>query len=211
MNTRRLVPLSKRVGLVAILAMPLVAVAQNSNSGSGNSRSYSDSSNMNDKSYLPFTHSGYWGINLGASDYEQHCTPGFACNNPDIGGKIYVGGKFNKWLGAEVGYVNVGKLERNGGDTSAQGINLSLVGTLPLNKAFSAFAKVGTTYGWTKTEGNVGATGKKDDFGLSYGAGVGYNVTETMQVVAEWDRHNFEFADEDAKVDMYSVGLKMRF
>jgi OmpA-OmpF porin, OOP family len=211
MKGPHLVSAMKRFVSIAAMTLPLAAVAQGTQGYSNNQRYSTSSGSPSDKSWLPFTHSGYWGFNLGAPDYEKNCAAGFSCKDPNVGGKIYLGGQFNQWLGAEIGYVNMGKLERNGGDTSAYGVNLSLVGTLPVNDVFSAFAKVGTTYGWTKTEGAVGPTGKADDFGLSYGAGVGFNLSPRIQLLAEWDRQSFKFVDQKADVDLYSVGLRFRF
>jgi OOP family OmpA-OmpF porin len=202
----------KQVALCVAIVLPLSAMAQTTSGESYSNRGYqSSASASNEKSWLPFTSSGYWGFNLGTPDYEKNCQPGFSCSDPDVGGKIYTGGQFNKWLGMELGYVNFGELERNGGDTKAHGVNLSVVGTVPMGTVVSAFAKVGTTYGWTKTEGVIGRTGKADDFGLSYGAGLGFNLSAQTQLLVEWDRHNLKFADRDSDVDMYSVGLKFRF
>lgn len=207
---------ARRATWFAAVLLPLGAMAQSGTSGStsgaaDNTYQRSSYQNAHNKSWLPYTENGYWGFNLGAPDYEKNCTAGFNCKDPDVGGKIYIGGQFNRWLGLEAGYVNVGELERNGGDTSAHGLNVSLVGTVPFNDVFSAFAKVGTTYGWTKTEGAVGATGKRDDFGLSYGAGLGFSLSPRTQLLVEWDRHDFKFVDQRAEVDMYSVGLRFRF
>lgn len=208
MNYRSLSPLV----LLAVAAMPLAASAQDSSYDNSRTRDNTYNSDAdNSRSWLPYTRSGYWGINLGQPDFQKNCTPGFNCDDSNIGGKIYTGGQFNKWLGAEIGYVNFGKLERNGGDTKAQGVNLSLVGTVPLGDVFSVFGKVGTTYSWTKTDGVVGPTGKENGFGLSYGAGVGFNLSPRSQLLAEWEKHRMQFADQDADVNLYTVGLKFRF
>lgn len=169
----------------------------------------SQDSSPGGSSWMPYNR--YWGFNLGAPDYDKDCTPGFTCDDPDVGGKIYVGGQFNKWLGIEAGYVNFGAMDRNGGETKAQGINASLVGSLPLAEAFRVFGKVGTTYGWTKASGTVGPTGNDDGFGLSFGAGLGYEFNKTTEMIVEWDKHDFNFEGGDADVVMYSVGLKFRF
>lgn len=204
---------ARRATWCAAVLLPLGAMAQSDTSKGAANTTYQRSAynNKYNKSWLPYTENGYWGFNLGAPDYEKNCTAGFSCKDPNVGGKIYVGGQFNRWLGLELGYVNVGELRRNGGDTSAQGLNLSLVGSVPFNDVFSAFAKVGTTYGWTRTKGDVGETGKKDDFGLSYGAGLGFKLSQQTQLLVEWDRHDFKFADQRAEVDMYSVGLRFNF
>lgn len=191
------------------LAFPLSATAQ-SNGSSNTVSADSDS----DYSWIPYTRKGYWGINVGRPSYDDAlCTPGFSCEDPSLGGKIYVGGQFNDWLGVEIGYVNLGSMERNGGNTKAQGINMGLVGTLPLNNSFSMFAKVGTTYSWTDVSADVGGEGKEEGFGLSYGAGLAFNLSPRTQLLAEWGRHEIQFADQKdgEDVDLYSVGVKFRF
>jgi OmpA-OmpF porin, OOP family len=193
--------------------MPLGVMAQTEVPASSSSDSYNRSYRRDDASGRPWwqMQNNYWGFNLGAPRYDRSCAPGFACEDPDVGGKIYIGSHFNRWLGAEVGYVNFGKGDSNGGNVEAQGANLSLVGTLPLGDAFRVFGKVGTTYSWTKVDGTVGPTGKDDGFGLSYGAGLGFDLNPRTQMVFEWDRHELNYVNGESDVDMYSVGLKFRF
>ena len=118
---------------------------------------------------------------------------------------------FNRNFGLELGYVDMDKQNRNGGESKAYGVNVSLVGNIPVDRV-NFFAKVGSTYGWTKTNAVIGSTGDKNGWGLSYGAGVGYDITSQTQLLIEWDRHRFDFAGADnTDVDLYSVGLKYRF
>ena len=56
----------------------------------------------------------------------------------------------NYW-GVEVGYLDLGRIAREGGKTRAQGLNLSLVGKAPLASSFGVFGRLGTTYGRTET------------------------------------------------------------
>lgn len=169
-----------------------------------------------DYSLLPYTRRGYVGLNLGQSDYsELSCgAGGFSCDDKDVGGTVYTGGMFNDWLGVELGYLHMGKVDRSGGRAEAQGLNVSLVGRLPLQQ-FNLFAKGGTTYGRTKVSANALAlvpTGKDSGWGASYGAGVGLDVTPTTSVVLEWARHDFHFAGNGKQeVDLTSLGVKYRF
>lgn len=165
-----------------------------------------------DYSLLPFTTRGYVGVNLGRSDYDAGCGAGFPCDSGDFAWKAYTGGRLNEMLAIELGYVNFGKVNRNGGSTEAHGVNLSLVGTLPLGEMANLFAKVGTTYGRTDQSGVAGSpNGKEDGFGLSYGVGIGFNVTPQVQLVGEWERHRLDFVRGKNDVDMLSVGLRYRF
>ena len=167
-----------------------------------------------DVSYIPYTYKGYWGVSLGKSSFDTDCDPAFECEDPNISGKIYIGGQINKWLGVEIGYIHLGTQHRNGGDTDAQAINIGLVGTLPLNQSFNLFGKIGTNYSWTETEPvAAGSDGKEVGWGVSYGLGAAYNYTNRTQIIAEWGRHEIQFVDEvnGVDVDVYSIGLRFRF
>lgn len=169
-----------------------------------------------DYSLLPYTRRGYVGLNLGQSDYSDlSCgAGGFSCDDKDVAGTVYTGGMFNDWLGVELGYLHMGRVDRAGGRTEAQGLNVSLVGRLPLQQ-FNVFAKGGTTYGRTKVSADALSlvpAGKDSGWGASYGAGVGLDVTPTTSVVLEWARHDFHFEGVGKQeVDLTSLGVKYRF
>ena len=166
-------------------------------------------------SWIPGTRRGYAGINLGRSDYGNPCgSGGFGCDDPRVAGKVYSGGMFNEHLGMELGYVNMGRADRGGGRTEAQGLNASLVGRVPFG-AFNAFAKAGVTYGRTRVSaaGASGlATGKGSGWGASYGAGLGWDFNRSSGLVLEWERHDFRFRGLGKRdVDMTTIGYVHRF
>lgn len=164
------------------------------------------------RSWIPYTSQGYIGGNLGQSNWDARCQGANTCNEDYLGFKVYTGGNLWRLVGLELGYINMGKAESSGGAIKAQGVNLSLVGNIPL-QWFNVFGKVGTTYGWTKTTGTVPGyqTGNENGFGLSYGAGIGFDVHRNVQIVAEWERHRFEFARGDDEVSLWSLGVKYKF
>jgi OOP family OmpA-OmpF porin len=95
--------------------------------------------------------SRYFGLNIGQSDFSlPNGTGGFPSDNKDTSYNIYGGSYFNNNFGLELGYTDFGKANRAGGQTEAQGINLSLVGRLPLSNSFNLLGKLGTTYGHTR-------------------------------------------------------------
>ena len=73
----------------------------------------------------------------------------------------------------------MGKAVRAGGNTWARGLNLSVIGNLPIGDRFSVFGRVGGTYGWTKTESNTSSlqSGKDRGVGLAYGLGINFNLS----------------------------------
>jgi OOP family OmpA-OmpF porin len=166
-------------------------------------------------SWLPGTRGGYVGINLGRSEYGLSCGSGnFGCDEARVAGKITTGGMFNDFLGMELGYLHMGRADRAGGRTDAQGLNASLVGRVPFG-AFNAFAKGGATYGRTHVSANGLAgvpTGTGSGWGKSYGAGVGYDFNRTSGIVLEWERHDFRFRGLGKReVDSTTVGYMHRF
>lgn len=183
-------------------------------SGSGYRSGYRSGSvaEENRASYLPYTTGGYVGLNLGESDYSADCNIGFSCDDGKFAGKAYTGGMINRYVGVELGYLHMGNVNRDGGSARAHGLNLSLVGHLPIANAFSAFGKVGSTYGRTRVSNTDGNNGSDTGFGLSYGAGLAFNMTRNWSAVLEWERHEFDFAgNEGQDVDLTSVGVKYRF
>lgn len=194
------------VGLIASVA---------SHSVLAESTGYRTEGQASPRSWLPYTSFGYVGLNLGVPHFQAPCYGPFSCDDPQIAGKLYTGGLFSKAIGVELGYINVGRAVRNGGDVSAQGANVSLVGNVPLGDVLNVFAKVGGTYGWTKT--NVSPlflsleNGEKDGFGVSYGAGIAIDATPQIQLLVEWDRHQFNFKNGASDVELFSLGIKYKF
>jgi OOP family OmpA-OmpF porin len=164
--------------------------------------------------YAP--NSAYIGLNAGQSNYRQGCGTGaFSCGDKDDAYSIYGGSMLNNNFGLELGYLNMGDIGRGGGTTKAEGINLSLVGKLPLSQSFGLFGKVGTTYGRTNVSSLPGSgvtAGKEDGFGLSVGAGVSYDFSERWSAVLQWDRHDFKFAGAGREnINATTLGVKYRF
>jgi OmpA-OmpF porin, OOP family len=166
-------------------------------------------------SLIPYSTGGYVGVNIGTPDYNNACATGFRCSNNTTAYKLYTGGMFNEYVGAELGYVNMGRAHRAGGRTEAHGINLSVVGRVPLG-GFNLFGKVGTTYGRTEVSASplavTTSTGKEKGWGGSYGVGVGFDLTPASAIVLEWERHDFRFSGTGKQnIDTTMLGYVHRF
>lgn len=105
-------------------------------------------------------------------------------------------------------------MERGGGKAEAHGINLSLVGRLPLG-VVHLFGKVGTTYGRSEVSASPLsgiATGKASGWEGSYGAGIGFDLSPRSSIVLEWNRYDVRFVGIGKReVDTTSIGYMHRF
>ena len=169
-------------------------------------------------SYVPYATpgTGYVGINVGRSDYSLD--NGFNLFGSDKSATSYginTGTYFNDNFGFELGYTNFGKIGRGGGDTKAQGINLSLIGKAPLSPQFNLLGKLGTTYSRTDVSANRFSglpTGSDSGFGVSYGIGAEYVFNPQVSAVLQYDEHQIKFADSGRnRVSSTTVGLRYRF
>lgn len=151
----------------------------------------------------------------------------------DTGFKLFAGYQFNKNLAVEGGYVDLGKpIELNSvvtvpvaGTVNAtiknSGWNLDVVGILPINDAFSAFAKVGLYY--SKTTADISAAGgggaaaysaSASETNPKFGLGANYAFTKNVSVRAEWERYK-NLGDTnttgEGDVDLWSIGVAFKF
>ncbi len=159
---------------------------------------------------------GYVGLNIGQSDYSLNSGfGGFPSDKHDTVYNIYSGTFFSPNFGLELGYTNFGKITRAGGNTKAEGINLSLVGKAPLGSQFNLLGKLGTTYGRTDVSSapvSGISSGRETGFGVSYGLGAEYVFSPKMSAVLQYDEHRLRFVNAGReRISATTVGLRYRF
>jgi len=182
--------------------------------GAAGAQAQSSQTSSNYSFYAPG--SRYFGLNVGQSDFSLPSGTGaFPSDNKDTSYNIYGGSYFNNNFGLELGYTDFGKANRAGGQTEAQGINLSLVGRLPLSNSFNLLGKLGTTYGHTRVSSAAAsgiASGSESGWGVSYGLGAEWAFTPAMSAVLAWDEHDMKFVGTgNQRVSTTSLGLRYRF
>ena len=160
--------------------------------------------------------SSYLELGIGQSDYSLGNGSGlFDSEDGDTAYSIRGGSFFNANLGMEIGYTNFGKINRAGGTTKAEGINLSVVGRMPLSPSFNVLGKIGTTYGHTSVSSSLGSgvvAGSEKDFGLSYGIGAEYLITPQWSGVLQYESTKMQFAgDRSDRVGLTSLSARYRF
>jgi OOP family OmpA-OmpF porin len=189
--------LVRTAAALACLSFALGAQAQSSRTGS---------------SMIPYTTSSYIGLNVGSSDYHAGCAPGLSCDDTETAAKIFVGGMFNDMVGLELGYVHLGEVDRNGGVVRAHGVNISLVGQVPMSSPVLLVGRVGTIYGRTKNESTApGYSGTGTAWKPAWGVGVGYRFNPQWAVMLDWDQYRFDFPNGSDRVDSLTLGVRASF
>lgn len=165
----------------------------------------------------------YVGASLGKSDISEDIAAGLitsgSVDGKDTGWKIFGGYMFNKYVGVEGAYVNLGEASYSGtlfgvpvtgGRVEVTGFNVAGVGSYPVTEQFSVFGKLGLMRWEAEANditGGVPFSDKVDGSDFFFGLGVGFNFTRNLAVRAEWER----FKIEDADASLVSVGLLWRF
>ncbi|MBA2674461.1 outer membrane beta-barrel protein, partial [Ramlibacter sp.] len=178
----------------------------------------------------------YLGGNVGTTraDFEHKpmlsvsplAVTGLSDDDHEMGYKVYGGYQMNRNLAIEGGWFDLGRYDYGyttgfgafHGSTRFRGVNLDLVGTLPISDRFSAFARVGAVYSrsraTTSSTGLVGNYGsrRENDFGVKVGVGLEYAFTPQLSVRGELERYRLEDpVRHRGYIDMASVGLVYRF
>ncbi len=153
---------------------------------------------------------------------------GFAADNQSVGGKLFGGYQFNRHIAVEAGVFTLGKFGYEtrmtpaatlAGEAKVRGLNLDLVGTLPLTQRFSVFGRAGVTYAETRDQfrgtGMVVVNNpnpRESAASWKAGAGIQYAVTPALSVRAEFERYRINDAvGNKGDIDMASIGLVYRF
>ncbi|MBC7437367.1 MAG: OmpA family protein [Bdellovibrionales bacterium] len=163
--------------------------------------------------------------NLAAGGYA---TTAFSESDRSTGFKLYGGYQLNRNFALEGGYFDLGRFSYRAntlplgtldGRIRLRGLNLDAVGILPLGDRFSAFGRVGAAY--AQARDNFSGTGavsvvnpnpRKNDLNFKIGAGLGYMVTDALQLRLEAERYRVNDAvGNRGDVDLLSVGLVYRF
>lgn len=142
--------------------------------------------------------------------------------------KGYIGYQMNKYLALEGGYFDLGNFGYTAtttpagtltGDADIRGINLDLVGTLPLTERFSAFGRIGVTRAETRdTFRGTGAVQvnnpnpREHANNLKAGVGLQYALTDAWTARLELERYRINDAvGNRGDIDTATFGLVYRF
>ena len=148
----------------------------------------------------------------------------------DTGYMLFGGYQFTPHIGVEAGFFDLGRfgysattlpLGTRDGNMRARGMNLDLVGTVPLVGKLSALGRVGVTS--IRAKDSFSATGaasvpygnpnpSERSTNLKVGVGLAYAFSEALSLRGEIERYRLkDGVGNRGHVDMASVGLVYRF
>ena len=146
----------------------------------------------------------------------------------NTGFKLFGGYQFTPNIALEGGYFDLGRFGFNAatvptgtfnGTIKLRGVNLDLVGRLPITERFSAFARVGVNYAEARDRftgtGAVIVTNPNPSTraaNYKFGGGLQYNFTPALGMRLEAERYRINDAvGNKGDINLYSVGLVYRF
>ena len=149
---------------------------------------------------------------------------GFSKDQRDTGYKLFVGRQLNQYFDVEAGYFDLGKFDfksttsGNGvlnGQAGFRGVNLDLLGQLPLSQRLSLLGRVGMHYTKTNTEfsgnrllGSTNTHASERKLNAKLGLGLEYKFSEALALRGEVERYRLNDAvGNRGDADLYSVSL----
>lgn len=153
---------------------------------------------------------------------------GVAVDDSATGYKVFGGYRINPYFAVEAGLFSLGTFSFDAstlppgsvhGQSKYRGLNLDLLGTLPITDKLSALLRGGVQRSWTRNNfSGTGAVIVPDSTprtrGVNYKLGVGlqYAMSPNVALRAEVERYRInEAMDRKANVNAYSVGLVFPF
>ncbi len=155
-------------------------------------------------------------------------TTSISNDDSDTGYKLFGGYRFNRNFAVEGGYFDLGRFGFTAttvpagtlnGNIRLKGVNLDLVGTVPITEKFSAFGRVGVNY--AEARDSFSGTGvvnvlnsnpSKREANIKFGGGVQYDFTQSLGMRLEAERYRINDAvGNRGDIDLVSVGLVYRF
>ncbi len=173
-----------RVPMAAMILLGLLA------SSAAHAQSYSSSA-PSSSSFAP----SYFAFNAGTADLSRPITA-FGVFGGQQQGQAYgvaLGNYFEgSNYGVEVSYADFGSVTRYGGNSKVDGINLSLIGRMPLGDSFNLLGKVGTTYSRTTVTtdvANSALAGSEHGYDWAYGVGGEYKINASWGATLQYAEH----------------------
>ncbi|WP_299492754.1 OmpA family protein [uncultured Shewanella sp.] len=171
----------------------------------------------------------YIGVGAGINDYKSQCDKNIIspCDDTSYGWELFTGYQLNQYIGIELGYRDLGKAywtDNNGevndyGKINTKGVTLGVVAQYPLAERWNINTEVGAmgynskiTNKWGNIYGDMN-TGNHTDVTPYLGAGIGFNITDTIMLSAIYRHYQDLNAASNSRYDLENNywGLKLSY
>lgn len=159
--------------------------------------------------WKPRVNKHHVGLSIAKARFNMPCIEGMVCRRNGRAITLHAGSDLSKRLGFELSYMRMSNMAHEGNAIRVRGLNLNLLGELPLAASLSLTGRVGTNYARTRMEGVV--SGKAQGFGLSYGLGLNWDISDRWSAVTDLSRHQFKFITGRDTVDTAGVTFRYRY
>lgn len=164
--------------------------------------------------------SPYVGVGIASSDHDFKIGAAGTTSSDSYkgSGKVFGGFDVNPMFGVEAGYTDLRKANHSytigttTGTATTDGSRsyLAAKATMPVNDAFSVYAKLGA--GYSKTKFRATSLASADDSKTEVYAGLGgqYKLSDRAALVLEYERYG-KSKDVGVKADAITVGARYSF
>lgn len=183
----------------------------------------------------------YGGLSIGQSrgNFDQNglssrmlppgvTTTSVTSDERDTAYKAFLGYQFNPYVGLEGGYFNLGEFDLSAatappgtlnGNLKLQGLNLDLVGTMPLGMNWSVIGRIGAQhaqargrFSGTGAASTIASSRDENDTNYKFGLGLQYEINPSWLVRVEAERYRIsDTTGGHGNVDLYSLSLVFPF
>lgn len=164
--------------------------------------------------WKPRVNKHHVGLSIGKARFNVPCIEGMVCKRNGRAITFHAGSDLSKRLGFELSYMRMSNMAHEGNAIRVRGLNLNLLGELPLASSLTLTGRVGTNYARTRMDvasGTGVVTGKAQGFGLSYGLGLNWDISDRWAATTDLNRHQFKFVTGRDTVDTATVSLRYRY
>jgi opacity protein-like surface antigen len=148
---------------------------------------------------------GFGQFNAGIDDVNDVDDAINGWDNDDTAYKLFAGYRLNRFLGFELDYINLG--EPSGAvvpgfnvDAAVDGFAPYVVGTLPFGRFFEAYGRLGYYFYDANVGVDDGLNGRvefdEESEDLVWGAGIGANIGEKLNLRFEYERFDLQGLDD---------------
>lgn len=186
-----------------------------SNVASANAGQATDASDLGVvDGWKPRVNKHHVGLSIGKARFNMPCIEGMVCRRNGKAITLHAGSDLSKRLGFELSYMRMSNMAHEGNAIRVRGLNLNLLGELPLASGLNLTGRVGTNYARTRMDVPTAlgvVTGKAQGFGLSYGLGLNWAISERWSAATDLNRHQFKFVTGRDTVDTAAVTFRYRY